>query len=187
MTNSHNQVKLEREEELLEQLKKYKENLKELSGQYEESDDEKEKVIDNDSSESEDADEEAGSSNENEEQKETLVEYEEWEGFQDDEDIPKGILKKREVYTSSNGAHDETEVVIEDISNGSLEEIAKANYVNLARSKEILEKSIERARRYAIIASEPPQTVKRRKYRYLSKTERRQNQKKAISNKRRRS
>jgi ribosomal RNA-processing protein 17 len=125
-------------------------------------------------------------SDEDEDKEDTTMkvseEYEEWKGFsegEDEEDKPKGILKKREVY-----GDDGTEVVIEEMSN-DIEEIAKLNYVNLEKSKKVLEESIDRAKKYAVIAGAEKAKPKKKKFRYLSKNERRENNRKAVSNKRR--
>lgn len=155
------QVKLEREKDMLEQMDKYKEQLRILHG-GDDSDDEGKTTI------------------------KLTEEYEEWEGFGDgddedenDEDKPKSILKKRELY-----GDDGTEVVIEDM-NEDIEEIAKLNFVNLEESKKVLEESIDRAKKYAVIAGAEKPKQKKKKFRYLSKTERRDNQRKSITNKRR--
>lgn len=157
-------LKLQKEEELLAQMKKYDKSLKELSGIIEESEDE-----------NEDKDEVKDSSVQVEEEtganvKENNSDLDEWEGFE--EDKPKGILKKQTYSTID----DETEVTIEDISNKSIEDIAKANYVNLAKSQEVLEKSIQRAKEYAAIGSAPKK--RKKKFRYLTKGERRSNNRK---------
>lgn len=112
----------------------------------------------------------------------------EWKGIADEDededdegDKPKGILKKREVY-----GDDGTEVVIEDLAN-DLDEVAKLNFVNLEKSQKVLEESIDRAKKYAVIAGAEKPKLKKKKFRYLSKNERKDNQRKAITNKRRRS
>lgn len=118
-----------------------------------------------------------------EEVEEVEEEYEEWEGFSDDnENKPKSILKRRENY-----GDDETEVTIEDLSKqNDLEKIASLNYVNLKESEKILRQSINRATEYAKIVNGNSKPKKpKRKFRYLTKNERRDNNRKAVSNKRR--
>ncbi|KAI5958064.1 hypothetical protein KGF57_002872 [Candida theae] len=133
---------------------------------------------------------------------------EEWTGFDEDgtdeksaTDKPvslKGILHHKEVYEPNsdlNGFGDETTVTIESIdkplgngyadSNGtSLEEVAKSNNVDLNKSQEVLQDSVERAKNYAVLCGvakpskvEKPKT-KKKKFRYLSKAERRENTRK---------
>lgn len=152
------QIKLQREEDLLEQMKKYSSNLKELSGVIEDDDEEENKEED-----------------EKEDKKEGVkvveVEEDEWNGFEDDK--PKGILKKH-IYSNNE---DETEVLIEDFSNRSIEDIAKSNYVNLAKSQEVLEKSIKRAKEYAQLEAEATNRKRKKKFRYLTKNERKKNNK----------
>ncbi|CEP23622.1 unnamed protein product [Cyberlindnera jadinii] len=154
------QAKLEREKELLEQMEKYKEQMRIMNGGI--SDDEEPSP--NEDKEAEEADEDE--------------ECEEWCGFADnDDDKPKGILKKKELY-----GEDGTEVVIEEMET---DDVARLNYVILAKSKKILEESIDRAQKYAVIAGAERPKTKKKKFRYLSKVERRDNRRKAISNKRR--
>ena len=57
-----------------------------------------------------------------------------------------------------------------------LQQLAKLNNVNLDKSDQILEKSIERAKNYAVIcgvAKPNPIKQKKKKFRYLTKAERR--------------
>ncbi|CCH46832.1 Activating transcription factor 7-interacting protein 1 [Wickerhamomyces ciferrii] len=190
------------------QLEKYAKSMKELSGQYESSDEEEE---DEDLSD-ESIDEEPESKKKHDQkQKQVKVqngkkhqeqeddeedEFEEWSGFEEDkEPKSKGILKR--IYAASNPDHNNskdesddegTTVTIENIElNNNLEEIAKLNYVNLTKSQEILDKSIDRAKKYAVIAgAEKPKknlAQKKKKFRYLTKTERRANNRKAIESK----
>lgn len=129
---------------------------------------------------------------------------EEWTGFEKDgseenpkEDKPvslKGILHHKEIYepdSDANGFGDETTVTIESIdkplgsANGAnLEEIAKTNNVDLNKSEKVLEEAVERAKNYAVLCGvskpskvEKPKT-KKKKFRYLSKAERRENTRK---------
>lgn len=137
---------------------------------------------------------------------------EDWQGFDDkkeeeeaqDEDKYKGILKRKEVYKLDEDIRldlpavvdEETTVVVESlenpaitrIQNTNLEALAKANNVNLEKSDEILEESITRAKNYAVLAgvTKPPvkEKQKKKKFRYLSKAERRENNRKAKDKKR---
>ncbi|CAX45048.1 conserved hypothetical protein [Candida dubliniensis CD36] len=136
---------------------------------------------------------------------------EEWSGFQEDEheevdegkntENPlKGILHHTEIYKQdpslsniTNGAiiDDETTVVVESLDNPNtvdteekLKQLAKLNNVNLAKSDQVLEKSIERAKNYAVICGvAKPNLIKqkKKKFRYLTKSERRENVRKEKS------
>lgn len=128
-----------------------------------------------------------------------------WNGFEsdksdaedeDEDEAPlKGILQTKHVYRIDDPrvvgdavVDEETTVTVEAVDNPymvkagvSLTEIAKANHVNLQKSEEVLEKSIDRAKKYAVICgvdkSKPKQ--KKKKFRYLTKGERRENNRKA--------
>lgn len=133
---------------------------------------------------------------------------EEWAGFNnqedsesdsesDDEFKPKGILARKQVYKIDDPntlgdavVDEETTVVVETlenpytaaVQNRSLEAVAKANNVQLDKSEEVLEKSILRAKKYAVVCgvSKPKATPqKKKKFRYLTKTERQANNAKA--------
>lgn len=130
---------------------------------------------------------------------------EEWKGFEDDttdekdqgEQPIKGILHRKETFKVDDPeamgdavVDEETTVTVDTVENpylakvgtSSLDRIAQSNYVNLAKSEEILEKSIDRAKKYAVICgvSKPvKQTQKKKKFRYLTKGERRDNNRKA--------
>lgn len=120
---------------------------------------------------------------------------------EEEEKPVKGILHHTEVYkqepslssiSSSNGngaiIDDETTVTIESLDNPNiidLEELAKQNNVNLAKSEQILEKSIQRAKNYAVLCgvAKPKSAVNKskKKFRYLSKSERKDNLRKEKS------
>lgn len=133
---------------------------------------------------------------------------EDWNGFEDNEpefeeeesaNVNNGILKRKEVYKIDDSIRldmpavvdDETTVTVESlenpilarIQNTNMEAIAKANNVNLEKSDKVLEDSITRAKNYAVLAgvSKPPvkEKQKKKKFRYLSKAERRENNRKA--------
>lgn len=114
----------------------------------------------------------------------------------DDENL-KGILLRKHVFKIEDPqvlgdavVDDETTVVVESLENPynaslaqrSLEAAAKANNVHLEKLDEILENSITRAKKYAIVCgvSKPkPTPQKKKKFRYLTKSERHANNAKA--------
>lgn len=137
---------------------------------------------------------------------------EDWEGFGeeseqsedaniDDNEEIKGIIKRKDVYRIDDSIRsdlpsvvdNETTVTVEllenptitRIQNTSIEALARANNVNLQRSSEILEESITRAKNYAVLAgvAKPKEKQKKKKFRYLSKAERRENNRKAKAKK----
>lgn len=110
----------------------------------------------------------------------------------------KGILQKKDIYKIDNPealgdavVDEETTVTVESLDNpnfarvghSSLDLVAQSNNVNLSKSEEVLEKSIERAKKYAVVCgvAKPQQKPKqkKKKFRYLTKTERRENNRKA--------
>lgn len=125
---------------------------------------------------------------------------EESEEKEEENDAPlKGILNTKHIYKIDDLrdlgdaiVDEETTVSVNSVDNPymaragfSLMEIAKSNHVNLQKSDDILEKSIDRARKYAVIcgvAKEKPKQ-KQRKFRYLTKSERRENNRKARASK----
>lgn len=111
-------------------------------------------------------------------------EAESWDGFSDSDDISvKPILKRqKQVYD------DETTVEIEPLeSNDNFRYLAEYNNVKLENSKKVLEESIDRAKKYARFLGMDDKLVRpKKKFRYLTKTERRANQRKANAKKRRR-
>lgn len=118
---------------------------------------------------------------------------EEWSGFDDSEkaDVTKrktskGILKKQ-IYEIDNDDAPVTgtsEVVIESLDNPNTVDIAnitKKMNVDLTKTEDVLNSSIVRAKKYARLMGmndSPPEKVtkpKKKKFRYLSKTERKMN------------
>ncbi|KAG7195334.1 pre-60S ribosomal particles component [Scheffersomyces spartinae] len=104
----------------------------------------------------------------------------------------RGILQHKEIYSAGDDnatnalVEDETEVVVESLenpifANNALEDKAVANNVHLEKSEKVLEQSILRAKKYAISlgVAEPSfkdkMNKKKKKFRYLTKGERRQN------------
>lgn len=165
-------VREERKKEMEEQLKKFKETMKEV-GDYIGSD------LEEDQDTSSDEEDEATSEKEDEKSGEL------WNGFSDGEsnDVKPILKKHREVYD------DETQVDIEPLeANDNFEYLAKANNVKLEQSKKILDESIERAKKYAkfLGMDDKQKKQKKKKFRYLTKAERRNNQRKAQANKHRR-
>ncbi|KAL3232150.1 hypothetical protein RNJ44_04066 [Nakaseomyces bracarensis] len=124
------------------------------------------------------------------------LEEEEWEGFKSDGeeeedgngeegeegDGVKPILKKNTEYS------DNTVVEIETLEpNENFEYLAQVNNVKLEKSEQVLKQSITRATKYAkFLGMGDEEKKKKKKFRYLTKGERRVNQMKANSNKRRR-
>lgn len=114
-------------------------------------------------------------------------EEEEWEGFADENDestdgAVKPILKT--VYV------DDSSVSVETLEpNDNFAYLAKVNNVNLSESEKILTQSISRAGKYAQflgMGDKEKAKPKKKKFRYLTKNERKANQYKANGNKRRR-
>lgn len=183
------QLKQERERDLQNQLQQFNKTAQEIA------------AINNDIGFDQSDDNSNSNDNDNEE----------WSGFQEDEheevdegkntENPlKGILHHTEIYKQdpslsniTNGAiiDDETTVVVESLDNPNtvdteekLKQLAKLNNVNLAKSDQVLEKSIERAKNYAVIcgvAKPNPIKQKKKKFRYLTKSERRENVRKEKS------
>lgn len=107
----------------------------------------------------------------------------------------RGILQHKEVYSVEDGdspyvgdaiIDDETTVVVESLENpifakNALQERALSNNVDLDKSETVLEESILRAKKYAISlgVAQPSfkdkMNKKKKKFRYLTKSERRQN------------
>lgn len=156
----------EKKKEMERQLKEFKESMK-LVGDYRGSDDEDDEVEE---------------------------EADDWKGFSEDEkDIVedsdgdssepiKPILRKHiQVY------QDDTRVDIEPLEpNENFEYLAKINNVKLDVSAKVLDESIERAKKYAkFLGVEDKAKSKKKKFRYLTKSERKQNQRKAVRNKQR--
>lgn len=131
---------------------------------------------------------------------------EEWSGFDDangessateEEAGLKSILLSKHVYKIEDPAalgdavvDEETTVTVETLdnpytaalANRSLEAVARANNVSLEKLEEVLEKSILRAKKYAVVCgvSKPkPKPQKKKKFRYLTKSERQANNTKA--------
>lgn len=162
-----------------------------------------------------DSDDDEDEGNKETEKNELNAESLTWNGFDSDEkkivaeeddeeeeqEAPlKGILHTKHVYKIDDPrilgdavVDEETTVTVESVDNPymvksgvSLAEIAKANHVNLQKSEEVLEKSIDRAKKYAVIcgvSKEKPKPQKKKKFRYLTKGERRENNRKARASK----
>ena len=134
-----------------------------------------------------------------------------WDGIQDDgaaaaggaSDQParKGILQHQEVYKLEDALvledspviiDDETTVTVELLDNpavvsaqANLKAFARANNVDLAQSEKVLEDSVKRAKNYAVVCgvAKPSKDdkKKKKKFRYLTKAERRANTRKERS------
>lgn len=117
---------------------------------------------------------------------------EEWTGIEEDDRI-RPILKKNIIDTTTY--NDETTVEIESLEpNENFQYLARMNNVRLEKSEKILDQSITRATKYAKFlgmsteeeeAAPKKKKKSKKKFRYLTKNERRMNQKKANDNKRR--
>lgn len=112
--------------------------------------------------------------------------------------LPKGILQKKEVYyidpsqveTSDAVVEEETTVTVLTLDNPAivdiqknLETAARANNVDLQKSNEVLNESIKRAKNYAVLCGASRPITKKKKFRYLTKAERRENLRKEKSKK----
>lgn len=110
-----------------------------------------------------------------------------WDGFSDEEnsDSVKPILKPNHLSTSVYS--DETTVNVESLEpNENFEFLAKLNNVKLEQSEKILDQSITRAKKYAkFLGMGEVKEKKKKKFRYLTKNERKVNQRKAYNNKHR--
>lgn len=140
----------------------------------------------------------SGFDSDDKEVNEAAVEVDEEE--EEQEEPLKGILHTKHVYKIDDPrilgdavVDEETTVSVDSVDNPymvktgiSLAEIAKANHVNLQKSEEVLEKSIDRAKKYAVICGvtkAKPKQQKKKKFRYLTKGERRENNRKAKASK----
>ncbi|KAG7799894.1 hypothetical protein KL929_000810 [Ogataea haglerorum] len=90
----------------------------------------------------------------------------------------KGILKQKyEVDDADAPVPGVSTVEVEAIENPNhidLMELARKNHVNLQKAEEVLEQSIERAKKYArLVGADEKPKKKKKKFRYLSKVERR--------------
>lgn len=171
----------ERKREMEERMRRFRESL-DLDVEPEAEAEEEEEIEKDDANESD---------------KENLSE-ESWHGFSDDEDESDGnelksILKVKPVSKITYA--DDTTVEIGSMEpNENFEFIAKMNNVKLEQSEKVLNQSITRATKYAKflgMEDEDEDSQKRKKkkpkkkFRYLTKNERKENQRKAVRNKRR--
>ncbi|SSD61505.1 related to Ribosomal RNA-processing protein 17 [Saccharomycodes ludwigii] len=174
-------VRDERKKDMEGQLIKLKESMKEV-GDY------------------------VGSDNENDIDSKEEEEEEEWNGFDEEEESVdkenknstdeegniKPILRRKTAEETLN-FEDETQVEIESLEpNENFEFLAKLNHVKLEKSEKVLNDSINRANKYAKFLGIEDTTnktnsnkvsKKKKKFRYLTKNERRENQRKANRNK----
>ncbi|EGV60442.1 hypothetical protein PSN45_001798 [Yamadazyma tenuis] len=180
-------IRDERKQDLQEQLTKFNETVKEITHYMESGDEEEDDSWDgfkddlSVNKDSENGPEDSGVDD---------------KGIAKAKPVPRGILRHEEVYkiedptsfAETDAVIDEdTTVTVESMDNPmmasiqqiSLEAKAKANFVDLSKADEILDQSIKRAQNYAVItgAAKPSHKdkVKRKKFRYLTKTERRDN------------
>ena len=180
-------IRAEKKKKLEKQLEDFKQAMKDV-GDYVGDEDDKQASGSESESESEyehDFKKKSKSDSGSKTESDTEVEAEEWNGFSDDETNVKPILKK---YVQKYS--DETTVDIEPLEpNDNFEYLAELNNVKLEKADQILDQSIERAKKYAKFLGVEEKTAtkskKNKKFRYLTKAERRQNQRKANNNKRR--
>ncbi|KAI3405843.2 hypothetical protein KGF56_001450 [Candida oxycetoniae] len=199
------QLRDERKRNLENQLTEFNAKVKEIaaiSGNFVDSEvedeEEEEEKRKGESSEGGESVEWSGFDEEEEKEKEDEEEEEEEEEIAEGDDGSKSkplkgiLLRHTEVYEPIiNGVKfddETTTVTIEPIdntymNNGNLEAIAKANNVNLAKSDQVLEKSIKRSKNYAVLCGVSKPSSKqdkkpKKKFRYLSKAERRENNRK---------
>lgn len=177
----------ERKQELQERLEKFNETVSKITN-YDDSEDEDDNW--------DGFSEKKTTKNDIEEPEGDLADV---EAEEESKPTPKGILRHKEVFevdlatqfeNSDVIVDDDTTVTVESVDNPlianirqiSLEAKAKANFVDLNKSDEVLEKSIKRAQNYAVTAgvSKPSikDRIKKKKFRYLTKTERKENLKK---------
>lgn len=200
------QLREERKNDMEKQLKRFNETVKEITsyqpGLAEESNSEDEwdgfketETLENTEPVEDEENNQSASDNEQKEKKLTPNEKKQ-----------KGILQHKEIYTLDNNMElpesnvvldEETTVTVESLDNplvdnireANLEAIARANNVDLNKSDKILEDSIKRAKNYAVVCgvAKPKDKVKqkKKKFRYLTKAERRENVRKERSSKKR--
>lgn len=181
------EIREERKQDLERQMKQFNETQKRIANLNDSSDD--------------DDDNDAQNSDESED--------EEWLGFQDDDkssdsdenlDLkPKGILHRKEVYIRDEDAvggdaiiEEETTVEVELLESPAVKEmqeiqrLARANNVDLSKLEQVLDNSIERAKNYAVVCGvAKPKPKSKKKFRYLTKAERRENNRKIKAKKQR--
>lgn len=162
-----------KEQERLARIEQRREMREERKRQMEENMKQFKKGLDlEDDDEDEDGDQ--NGEDEGEGHQDEAEDLEEWHGFDQ-----KPILKS--VYP-------EADVSIEALEpNDNLDFLAKVNNVKLGESDRILNQSISRAGKYAkfLGMEDKPQKPKKKKFRYLSKGERKVNQLKANKNRKR--
>lgn len=171
------EIRDERKQDMEKQLQKFNETVSKITN-INDSEDEDAEWSGFDKEEKEGGDNEEGS--ESEELK---------------EDELKGILNHKEVYKLTGDEEfeddlvidDETTVEVESIENPivtkmretNLELIAKVNNVDLSKSEEVLDDSIKKAKNYAVVCGASKESYKdkpkKKKFRYLTKAERKVN------------
>ncbi|SCU83368.1 LAFA_0D03158g1_1 [Lachancea sp. 'fantastica'] len=166
-------IRDQRRKDAEEQMRKFKETMKEV-GDYIGSDDEfnsGKQGLDDASDKGEDAD----------------TNEDPWDGFSDQEGDSSAERSVRPILKKTQQHYeDDTLVDIEPLEpNENFAYLASRNNVKLEKSAEVLDESIERAAKYAKFLGMDDKPKKKKKFRYLTKAERRQNQKKANTNKRR--
>ena len=172
-------LKVEREKDLENQMKQFKKTARDIAlmGQESESDD------------GEDEEEEFTAFDDNDSNNNDVEE------IPDEAEVlkqPKGILRqvyhmdKAEQLEDGANIDEETTVVVEAMENptianaqDNLDEVMKKNFVNLENLEAVLDKLIKRAQKYAVVCGvAKPKDKKKKKFRYLSKAERREKNRK---------
>lgn len=183
------EMREERKKDLENQLNQFNQTVKKITQLDDSSDDED---VDSNKSHPSQDEEWSGFASQDQDEDENSS-----ESSSDDNDTSKtplkGILHRKEVYKvnheellpQTNAIIDEeTTVTVESLDNlhivsaqqANLEAIARANNVNLAQSDQVLAKSITRAKNYAVVCGvAKPERKTKKKFRYLSKAERREN------------
>ena len=165
-------VRDERKKQMDEQMRRFKETL-DIQAEIDDLLNGKTKADDKDNNDSDDS----------------------WNGFDDNdegnesESSVKPILKTNSFGTAIY--EDDTTVEIESLEpNENFAFLAKTNNVELEKSEKVLDQSITRAKKYAKFLgmddSKDKKKKSKKKFRYLTKNERKNNQRKAYQNKHRR-
>ncbi|KAG2732621.1 hypothetical protein G9P44_005038 [Scheffersomyces stipitis] len=198
------QIRAERKKDMEKQLEDFNSTVKKITSYVESDDDDwsgfNDKTADNDKNddgineeEEDDVDDDGEEDNDGEERSKPPAPK------------PKGILHHTEVYKldettellpeSSAIIDDETTVTVDSLDNpaivsaqqASVEALARMHNVDLGKSEKVLENSIKKAKTHAIMVGVAKPSVgdrikqKKKKFRYLSKAERRENTRKERS------
>ncbi|KAH3661938.1 hypothetical protein OGAPHI_006117 [Ogataea philodendri] len=125
-------------------------------------------------------------SSESEESESESEEEEQWSGFKESQETDAEPREKKGILKQTFNADDDdapvpgvTTVTVESIDNPNqvdLMELARKNHVDLDKSQQVLGQSIERAKKYArLVGADQKPKPRKKKFRYLSKVERKIN------------